>query len=71
MDPAGRADEFFNDPFSFQDPLAAGGADEEPPRKKRVVATVDKDRLLGPHGFPALIKLAKRWRPKGKGHEVS
>jgi len=28
-------------------------------------------RLLGERGFPALIKEAKRFKPKGKGHEVS
>jgi hypothetical protein len=28
-------------------------------------------RLLGERGFPALIKEAKMFKPKGKGHEVS
>jgi len=28
------------------------------------------DRLMGDHGFPALLKSAKRFKPRGKGNEV-
>ena len=38
------------------------------PKKKRPV--LDHERLLGEDGFPALIKQAKQFKPKGKGHEV-
>ena len=38
-------------------------------RNKRPV--LDEGRLLGPQGFPALMKQTKDFKPKGKGHEVS
>ncbi|TBU65789.1 Swi3-domain-containing protein [Dichomitus squalens] len=38
-------------------------------RKKRPV--LDEGRLLGPQGFPALMKQTKNFKPKGKGHELS
>jgi len=38
---------------------------------KRTVPKLDEELLLGDKGIPALIKDAKQWRPKGKGHEVS
>ncbi|GJE87165.1 Swi3-domain-containing protein [Phanerochaete sordida] len=39
--------------------------------KKRKIAKLDDARLLGSNGFPALIKQAKGFKPRGKGHEVS
>jgi replication fork protection complex subunit Csm3/Swi3 len=38
---------------------------------KRTIPKLDEGLLLGEKGIPALIKDAKQWRPKGKGHEVS
>lgn len=38
---------------------------------KRTIPKLDEELLLSEKGIPALIKDAKRWRPKGKGHEVS
>ncbi|KAI0780895.1 replication fork protection component Swi3-domain-containing protein [Trametes elegans] len=37
-------------------------------RKKRPV--LDETRLISPDGFPALMKQAKDFKPKGKGHEL-
>jgi replication fork protection complex subunit Csm3/Swi3 len=38
---------------------------------KRTIPRLDEGLLLSEKGIPALIKDAKQWRPKGKGHEVS
>lgn len=38
---------------------------------KRRIPKLDEELLLSPKGIPALIKDAKHWEPKGKGHEVS
>ena len=38
-------------------------------KKKRPI--LDEGRLLGPEGLPVLVKQAKEFKPKGKGHEVS
>lgn len=38
---------------------------------KRTIPKLDEELLLSEKGIPALIKDAKRWQPKGKGHEVS
>ncbi|PIL24026.1 hypothetical protein GSI_13777 [Ganoderma sinense ZZ0214-1] len=38
-------------------------------KKKRPI--LDEGRLLGTEGFPALVKQAKEFKPKGKGHELS
>ena len=38
---------------------------------KRTIPKLDEGLLLSDKGIPALIKDAKRWQPKGKGHEVS
>ena len=38
---------------------------------KRKIPKLDEDLLLSERGIPALIKDAKQWEPKGKGHEVS
>ena len=37
---------------------------------RRPIARLDETRLLGPEGFPLLVKRAKTFKPKGKGHEV-
>lgn len=42
-----------------------------PTKKRRVVAKLDEERLLGPSGFPLLREHMKRIKIKGKGHEVS
>ncbi|KZT58953.1 Swi3-domain-containing protein [Calocera cornea HHB12733] len=42
--------------------------DEEEP-KRRVMAKIDAERLLGEYGFPALVQQTKNFKPKGKGHE--
>lgn len=38
--------------------------------KRRKIPALDDERLLGPDGFPALVKQAKHFKPRGKGHEV-
>lgn len=48
-----------------------GGHDDSKgpkPRKKRIV--LGEARLLGPTGFPQLIKDTKNFNVKGRGHEV-
>jgi replication fork protection complex subunit Csm3/Swi3 len=62
--------ELFDDPLAAQDPLALGGATEEEPKRRRVMAKVDAERLLAPKGLPALMAAARRFKAKGKGHEV-
>ena len=37
---------------------------------KRTIPKLDEGLLLSEKGIPALIKDAKGWQPKGKGHEV-
>lgn len=44
------------------------GTDEKKARRK--IFKLDENRLLGPNGFPQLIKMTKDFRIKGKGHEV-
>lgn len=39
--------------------------------KRKLLPKLDEARLLGPDGFPALLKQAKEFKPRGKGHEVS
>lgn len=63
--------ELFDDPLAVQDPLALGGTAEEEPKPRRVMAKVDAERLLGPKGLPALMVAARKFKSKGKGHEVS
>jgi len=46
------------------------GEDEDRQTTKRTIPKLDEGLLLSEKGIPALIKDAKRWRPKGKGHEV-
>ncbi|KZO95845.1 Swi3-domain-containing protein [Calocera viscosa TUFC12733] len=43
--------------------------DEEEGPKRRVMAKIDAERLLGEYGFPALVQQTKNFKPKGKGHE--
>ncbi|KAL1944469.1 hypothetical protein VTO73DRAFT_2899 [Trametes versicolor] len=45
---------------------------DEPAMKKKIKRRrpLDEARLVSPDGFPALIKQAKEFKPKGKGHEV-
>lgn len=38
--------------------------------KRKPLPKLDEARLLGPDGFPALVKQAKNFKPRGKGHEV-
>lgn len=38
--------------------------------KRKVVVKLDDARLLSPDGFPALVKQAKHFKPRGKGHEA-
>lgn len=38
--------------------------------QKRSLPKLDEARLLGPNGFPALVKQTKGFKPRGKGHEV-
>ncbi|PSR76039.1 hypothetical protein PHLCEN_2v8701 [Hermanssonia centrifuga] len=37
--------------------------------KRKPIPRLDEARLLGPDGFPALVKQAKYFKPRGKGHE--
>lgn len=57
------------------DPFAAvrnGDEDGEgAPKKRRVMAKVDADRLTGDDGILKLMKAAKKFKVKGKGREVS
>lgn len=39
-------------------------------KKKRIIARMDDERLLGPNGFPRLLEDAKKFRSRGKGNEV-
>lgn len=39
-------------------------------KKRKPLPKLDEARLLGPQGFPALVKQAKEFKPRGKGHEV-
>ncbi|KAL6300563.1 replication fork protection component Swi3-domain-containing protein [Sparassis latifolia] len=51
--------------------VGQGGKKGENGRKERKkIPRLDEARLLGPDGFPALIKQTKNFRPKGKGHEA-
>ena len=38
--------------------------------KRRTIPKLDDARLLDTDGFPALVKQAKHFQPRGKGHEV-
>jgi replication fork protection complex subunit Csm3/Swi3 len=45
-------------------------AGREGRKERRKPARLDEGRLLGPTGFPQLIKNVKNFKIKGKGHEV-
>lgn len=49
-----------------------GKDSDEPEGKKKPKqrAKLDEARLLGKDGLPALVKQAKHFQPRGKGHEV-
>ncbi|KAJ7581453.1 replication fork protection component Swi3-domain-containing protein [Mycena floridula] len=46
------------------------GKGEGQKKEKKKIMKLDEERLLGPEGFPQLIKDTKHFRIKGKGHEV-
>ncbi|KAH9856920.1 replication fork protection component Swi3-domain-containing protein [Lenzites betulinus] len=43
---------------------------DDPVTKRKQRPRLDEARLVGPDGMPALVKQAKDFRPKGKGHEL-
>ncbi|KAK4687832.1 replication fork protection complex subunit TIPIN/Csm3/Swi3, partial [Tremellales sp. Uapishka_1] len=78
LPPAGqRREQTYDDPMAGL--MMAGGriggegngidADGEKTVKRRVIAKVDADRLMGERGFPALMAIAKKFRSGGKGKE--
>ena len=48
-----------------------GEAEDDGKNKRKLVPKLDEARLLGKNGFLQLVKETKRFKPKGKGHEVS
>lgn len=48
----------------------AGKKGKNGEKEKMPRAKLDETRLLGKDGLPALVQLAKDFKPKGKGHEV-
>jgi replication fork protection complex subunit Csm3/Swi3 len=46
------------------------GGEKDAKKERRKPARLDEGRLLGPNGFPLLIKNTKNFKIKGKGHEV-
>jgi replication fork protection complex subunit Csm3/Swi3 len=46
-------------------------SEENTASSKRTIPKLDEELLLSQKGIPALIKDAKQWQLKGKGHEVS
>ncbi|KAF7792967.1 hypothetical protein EIP86_004070 [Pleurotus ostreatoroseus] len=46
------------------------GKDGEGLHKRKLRPKLDEARLIGSDGFPALVKQAKHFRPKGKRHEA-
>lgn len=46
------------------------GGDDGEKKERKKIARMDETRLVGPSGFPALMKSTKDFTPKGKGHEV-
>jgi hypothetical protein len=58
-------------PNVFGSALEMDDKEEEGGKKqRRTIPKLDEGRLLGPNGFPQLIKDTKNFKPKGKGHEV-
>ncbi|TFK92093.1 Swi3-domain-containing protein [Polyporus arcularius HHB13444] len=50
---------------------AKGGKKAKEGLAKRKRRNLDEGTLVSPDGFPALVKQAKNFKPKGKGHELS
>ncbi|TCD64653.1 hypothetical protein EIP91_003813 [Steccherinum ochraceum] len=48
-----------------------GGKKEAGEKKRKVLPKLDEARLLGPDGFPVLVKQTKYFKPRGKGHEAA
>ncbi|KAG8902965.1 hypothetical protein FRB99_003903, partial [Tulasnella sp. 403] len=48
-----------------------GKTNETTKKKRKPLPKLDEGRLLGKDGFPALIPVAKKFKPKGKGHEAA
>ncbi|KAG8988738.1 hypothetical protein FRB94_002473 [Tulasnella sp. JGI-2019a] len=40
-------------------------------KKRKPLPKLDEARLLGSHGFRSLVPVAKKFKPKGKGHEAN
>lgn len=49
---------------------AKGKGSGKEKQKRKPLPRLDEARLLGQDGLPALLKQAKTFKPKGKGHEV-
>ncbi|ORY31033.1 replication fork protection component Swi3-domain-containing protein [Naematelia encephala] len=65
-------DDEFVDPFAgLEDVNGDAEEDDGKAKKRRVIAKIDGDRLMSDRGIPALMRAAKRFKPKGKGHEVA
>ncbi|KDR81656.1 hypothetical protein GALMADRAFT_221522 [Galerina marginata CBS 339.88] len=45
--------------------------DKDEKKARRRLVKLDENRLLGPNGFPQLIKMTKDFKIKGKGHEAT
>lgn len=56
------------DPFG-KDP-GKGKPGDGDKKTRRVLPKLDEERLVGPEGFPQLIKDIEGFQPKGKGNEV-
>lgn len=61
-------DELLEEPAAPRDAFDIG--DDEVVKKKRTLAKIDAERLMGHWGLPALLGAAKQFKVKGKGHEV-
>lgn len=57
-------------PHKERDDNDKGKDEEEPTKKRKTIPRLDEGRLLSPNGIPALMKEAKKFKIKGKGHEV-
>ncbi|RXK37489.1 hypothetical protein M231_05210 [Tremella mesenterica] len=47
------------------DDLDGGG------KKRRIIPKIDAERLLGDKGIPGLMRVAKKFKPRGKGQEMA
>ncbi|KAG8969658.1 hypothetical protein FRC03_001530 [Tulasnella sp. 419] len=50
---------------------STGDKKDDLKKVKKKPPKLDETRLVGPHGFPALMKASKNFRVQGKGHELS